>query len=68
MHFVPTSSSWLNQLERFFAEITEKRIRRGAFRSVEALEKAIEEYLGRHNQEPKPFHWTAEADLILRKV
>jgi len=67
-HFTPTGSSWLNQVERFFAEITEKRIRRGAFRSVAALEKAILEYLAHHNENPKPFKWTASADLILDRV
>lgn len=68
VHFTPTSASWLNQVERFFAEITEKRIRRGAFRSVAALEKAIMDYLTNHNQNPKPFQWTADADLILGRV
>lgn len=68
VHFTPTSGSWLNQVERFFAEITEKRIRRGAFRSVKELEQAITAYLDRHNENPKPFVWTASADLILRKV
>lgn len=68
VHFIPTSSSWLNQVERFFAEITEKRIRRGAFRSVKALEQAIMEYLEHHNQDPKPFVWTATADTILGRV
>ncbi len=68
VHFTPTSGSWLNQIERFFAEITEKQIRRGSFRSVKALEKAIEAYLAEHNKDPKPFRWTASADLILRKV
>jgi transposase len=68
LHFIPTSSSWLNQVERFFAEITEKRIRRGAFRSVKALKKAIQDYLDNHNQNPKPFLWTAEAELILSRV
>lgn len=67
-HFTPTSSSWLNQVERFFAQITDRRIRRGAFKSVEALEKAIEDYLATHNADPKPFVWTKDADLILRKV
>src|SRR5262249_34959241 len=66
--FTPTSGSWLNQVERFFAEITDKRIRRGAFRSVAALEKAILEYLAHHNENPKPFVWTADADLILHRV
>ena len=68
LHFTPTSGSWLNQVERFFAEITEKRIRRGAFRSVAALEKAIMEYLAHHNEDPRPFVWTAGADLILERV
>ncbi len=68
LHFTPTSGSWLNQVERFFAEITEKRIRRGAFRSVAALEAAILEYLAHHNEAPRPFRWTANADLILERV
>ena len=68
VHFTPTSASWLNQVERFFAEITEKRIRRGAFRSVSALKKSILEYLDHHNQNSKPFVWTADADLILNRV
>src|SRR5205085_6309523 len=65
LHFIPESSSWLNQVERFFAEITERRIRRGAFRSVAALERAIMDYLAEHNKNPRPFAWTANADLIL---
>ena len=68
VHFTPTSGSWLNQVERFFAEITEKRIRRGAFRNVKSLVAAIEAYLDEHNLDPKPFKWTASADLILKKV
>ena len=68
VHFTPTSASWINQVERFFAEITEKRIRRGVFKTVKALEQAIEAYLAEHNANPKPFKWTATADLILRKV
>ncbi len=68
LHFTPTSGSWLNLVERFFGEITEKRIRRGAFRSVAALEAAIREYLEHHNTSPKPFRWTADADLILDRV
>ena len=68
LHFTPTSSSWLNLVERFFAEITEKRIRRGAFRSVAALEAAIRDYLEHHNADPKPFVWTADADLILNRI
>jgi transposase len=66
--FTPTSSSWLNQVERFFAALTERRIRRGAFRSVEELERAIADYLKTHNARPRPFIWTKDADLILRKV
>ena len=68
VHFTPTSASWLNQVERFFAEITERRIRRGVFRTVQELERAIEAYLAEHNRDPKPFRWTATADLILRRV
>src|SRR5262249_30465560 len=68
VHFTPTSASWLNQVERFFAAITEQRIRRGAFRSVQALEQAISEYLEHHNREPKPFVGTADAGLILSRI
>jgi transposase len=67
-HFTPTSSSWLNLVERFFAQITERRIRRGAFRSVAELETAIDSYLRAHNHQPRPFVWTKSADLILHKV
>ena len=67
-HFTPTSSSWLNRVERFFAALTERRLRRGAFRSVDELERAIEDYLRMHNARPRPFLWTKDADLILRKV
>jgi transposase len=68
LHFTPTSGSWVNQVERWFAEITEKRIRRGSFTSVLSLEKAIREYLEHYNKDPKPFVWTADADLILGKI
>jgi len=68
LHFIPTHSSWLNQVERFFAKITIERIRRGVFRSVAELETAIENYIATHNQDPKPFRWTANADVILGKV
>ncbi len=68
LHFTPTSASWLNMVERFFAEITTKRIRRGTFRSVRQLEKAINGYLDHHNRTPKPFVWTADPDKILNKV
>jgi transposase len=68
LHFIPTSSSWLNQVERFFARITEQRIRRGVFTSVAQLERAIADYLAEHNQNPKPFVWTATADSILERL
>jgi transposase len=68
LHFTPTSASWLNQVERFFARITEERIRRGVFTSVPALERAIAEYLAEHNEDPKPFVWTADADAILDRI
>lgn len=68
LHFTPTSASWLNMVERFFAEITRNRIRRGAFRSVDELKAAIMEYLENHNADPKPFIWTKSADQILEKV
>jgi transposase len=68
LHFTPTSGSWVNQVERWFAEITDKRIRRGSFKSVPSLEKAIREYLDYNNEKPKPFSWTADADLILGKI
>jgi transposase len=67
-HFTPTSSSWLNLVERWFRELTEKAIRRGVFRSVPELVAAIEAYLEAHNADPKPFVWTASAEDILRKV
>jgi len=68
LHFTPTSASWLNMVERFFAEITRNRIRRGAFRSVTQLKDAIMEYLENHNADPKPFIWTKSAAEILEKV
>jgi transposase len=68
VHFTPTSASWLNQVERFFAAITQKRIRRSAFRSVKQLEHSIKDYLATHNADPRPFVWTADADRILGKV
>jgi transposase len=68
LHFTPTSASWLNLVERWFRDITQKRIRRGAFRSVDALVAAIMEYVEVHNAAPKPFVWTAPADTILSKV
>jgi len=68
MHFTPTSASWLNLVERWFREITEKRIRRGVFLSVPSLVTAIMEYLEASNAEPKPFVWTASMQTILSKV
>jgi transposase len=68
MHFTPTSSSWLNLVERWFRELTDKALRRGVFHSVPDLITKIEEYLDAHNEDPKPFVWTATADDILAKV
>jgi transposase len=68
LHFTPTSASWLNMVERFFAEITRKRIRRGAFKNVAELENAIMDYLDNHNADPRPFIWTKSAAEILEKV
>jgi transposase len=68
VHFTPTYGSWLNLVERWFAELTNKRIRRGAFRSVRALETAIREYVDVHNEDPKPFVWTRTADQILDSI
>jgi len=68
MHFTPTSSSWLNLVERWFRELTDKALRRGVFHSVPDLIAKIEEYLAAHNDDPKPFVWTATADDILAKV
>lgn len=68
LHFIPTSSSWLNLVERWFREITTKRIRRGTFNSVQELIIAIEEYINHNNRNPKPFIWTKSADEIIAKV
>lgn len=68
MHFTPTYGSWINLVERWFAEITNKRIRRGIFRSVKELEAAIREYIEVHNEDPKPFVWTKSADEILASM
>ena len=68
MHFTPTSVSWLNMVERFFRDITDKRIRHGVFTSVADLEAAIKEYIAAFNAKPKPFIWTAKASDILAKV
>jgi transposase len=68
IHFTPTYASWINLVERWFAEITNKRIRRGVFRSVKDLEAAIREYIDVHNQNSKPFVWTKTADQILASI
>ena len=68
MHFVPTSSSWLNLVERWFGMLTDKAVRRGVFRSVPQLIEAIEAFLKAHNDDPQPFVWTANAEDIIAKV
>ena len=68
LHFTPTSSSWLNMIERWFGEITTKRIRRGSFTSVADLVAAIEDYITHHNENPAPFIWTKTAKQIITKV
>ena len=68
MHFIPTSSSWLNLVERWFREITDKRIRRSSFHNVRQLIAAIEAYMAAHNANPRSLVWTAKADTILAKV
>lgn len=68
LHFTPTSSSWLNLVERWFAEITRKQIRRGSFHSVQELVNVIEKYIETHNLNPRPFAWTKKVDEILEKV
>lgn len=68
LHFIPTSSSWLNMIERWFRNITDQAIRRGAFKSVESLIAAIQQYLDAHNADPKIFTWTKDADTILAKI
>ena len=68
LHFIPTSSSWLNLVERWFGELTQKAVRRGVFRSVAELEAAITEFTAAWNAQPKPFVWTASAEKILEKL
>jgi transposase len=68
LHFTPTASSWLNQVERFFALLTARQVKRGVHRSVEELEAAVLAYLERHNAAPKPFRWSKPADQILASV
>lgn len=68
MHFTPTSASWLNMVERFFRDLTHNQLRRGVFRDLEELIMTIGSYIDRHNENPKPFIWTASAGDILEKV
>ena len=68
VHFTPTSASWINQVERFFALITNKQIRRGVHRSTHALEADIRAFIDAHNADPKPFRWTKSADDILTSI
>lgn len=68
MHFTPTSSSWLNVIEGFFAKLTRQRLKRGIFKSVDELKQAIDDFITAHNQNPKPFKWTATAEKIIEKV
>ncbi len=68
VHFTPTSASWINQVERWFATLTEKQIRRGTHRSTRQLEQAIREYLDTYNADPKPFAWAKSADDILSSI
>src|SRR5580704_15716212 len=68
LHFIPTSSSWLNLVERWFEELSEKAVRRGAFRSVTELQQAIEEFMTAWNANPKPFVWSASVEKILEKI
>ena len=68
VHFTPTSASWLNMVERFFRDITDRRLRRGVFRNVPDVIDAIADYIGHHNENPKPFIWTKKASDILAKV
>jgi len=68
LHFTPTSSSWLNLVERWFRELTDKALRRGVFHSVPDLIASIQEYIDTHNDDPRPYVWTATAESILAKV
>jgi transposase len=68
IHYTPTSSSWLNLVERWFRELTQKRLRRGNFTGVKELVTAIKEYLAQNNKQPKPFVWAATAQQIIDKV
>jgi hypothetical protein len=68
VHFTPTYSSWINQVERWFAALTQKQIRRGSHRSVPELERAIQQFIDATNADPKPFVWTKTADEILASI
>lgn len=68
IHFTPTGASWLNLVERFFGRITSEAIRRGSFRSTNQLKKAMDDYIQMHNEDPRPFKWTATADSIFEKM
>src|SRR5579863_2242635 len=68
VHFTPTSASWINQVECFFALLTERQIRRGVHRSLDALHTAISSFIEKHNADPKPFRWTKSADDILASI
>jgi hypothetical protein len=68
LHFTPTSASWLNQVERWFATLTERQIRRGTHRSTCQLEAAIRQYLNQYNADPKPFVWAKSADEIMASI
>jgi transposase len=68
IHFTPTSASWLNMVERFFRDLTQKQIRRGCFTNVPELIETIGQYVAQYNSNPKPFVWTAKASDILEKV
>jgi len=67
-HFIPTSSSWLNLVERWFRELTDKRIRRGTFSNVKDLIAVIHDFIAKNNREPKPFVWTASVNKIMGKI
>jgi transposase len=68
MHFTPTYSSWLNQVERWFGLLTDKKLRRSAHRSIQALERDIREWIAQWNTNPRPFTWTKTADEILERL
>jgi transposase len=68
LHFTPTSASWANAVEGFFSQLTNQRLKRGAFRSILELHRAIHDYLAQHNADPKPFVWTKPVDKVIEKV